>query len=169
MWAAVAVFAVAVHALYDAGFRINETPSLPIGLWRITPANGVLTRGAIVSVCLPKEIADAVQARRYLAKGNCQSGLQPVLKSIAAVSGDHIATTDRGVSVNGTLISSSVALGRDRRGRALHVLPAQETMVQPGEIWLVSTKASSFDSRYFGPVPVSSLEGFARPVAVWKK
>jgi type IV secretory pathway protease TraF len=39
--------------------------------------------------------------------------------------------------------------------------------VPPGQVWLLSGHDSrSFDSRYFGPVPVANVQGVARPVWV---
>jgi type IV secretory pathway protease TraF len=39
--------------------------------------------------------------------------------------------------------------------------------VAKGEVWVISSyNPLSFDSRYFGPVPISRIEGFARPLFI---
>jgi type IV secretory pathway protease TraF len=38
-------------------------------------------------------------------------------------------------------------------------------VVQPGHVWLAgSGHDRSWDSRYFGPVPVAGVRGVARPI-----
>jgi type IV secretory pathway protease TraF len=53
LWFGVAVFWGAVTIAYSAGWRINHTNSLPLGLWRGHAAEGPITRGQIVSFCPP--------------------------------------------------------------------------------------------------------------------
>jgi type IV secretory pathway protease TraF len=46
--------------------------------------------------------------------------------------------------------------------------PAGTYQVPPGEIWTVSSYSpESFDSRYFGPVPLANVRGRARPLLVF--
>jgi len=43
-------------------------------------------------------------------------------------------------------------------------MPAPGGVVPSGYLFLHSSFASSYDSRYFGPVPATGLLGLARPV-----
>jgi conjugative transfer signal peptidase TraF len=157
---------VSVPVLRQRGYRINETASVPIGIWRVEKSDHGLRRGDIVSICPPATLAFQLAAKRaYLAKGGCASGLQPLLKPVAAVSGDVVAAGETGITVNGEALQHTRARPVDRKGRALPPFPAGTYTVQSGEVWVLAKKDGSFDSRYFGPVPASGIEGVAK--AVW--
>jgi type IV secretory pathway protease TraF len=50
------------------GFRLNETPSVPVGLWRVS-AIAVLERGRVVSFCPPAtNVFLEARRRGYLRK-----------------------------------------------------------------------------------------------------
>lgn len=151
------------------GLRVNATASMPRGLWRVAPAAGPIPRGAIVSLCLPQGPLLRLALRRgYLGAGPCPGGAEPLLKPVAAIAGDVVRVTAAGIAVNGTLLPNSAALKQDSAGRPLRPVPPGTWRVAPGAVWLVSTYAArSFDSRYFGPVPVSAVHGTARPVWVF--
>jgi conjugative transfer signal peptidase TraF len=167
-WALAIGWAAFAFLFTRAGFRINETSSAPIGLWRVAPVAGPLTRGAYVSFCPPDTpIFRLAQERGYLAKGACASGFQPLLKPVAAIAGDRIVLDEKGLWVNGELISNSRAEDQDRLGRPLPTLSFRSAIVPRGEVWLLSSfHASSFDSRYFGPVNVVGIEEIATPMWV---
>jgi conjugative transfer signal peptidase TraF len=166
LWALAIGWAGFAFLFTKAGFRINETPSAPMGLWRVTPVAGPLTRGAYVSFCPPDTpMFRLAKERGYLAKGVCASGLQPLLKPIAAIAGDCVVLNEKGLWVNGDLISNSRAEEQDGLGRQLPALSFSFAIVPRGEVWLLSSfHASSFDSRYFGPVATAMIEGAAKPV-----
>jgi conjugative transfer signal peptidase TraF len=148
------------------GYRINRTPSVPLGIWRILPLD-TLERGQIVSVCPPPDalFLDA-QARGYLAKGRCPGELEPMLKPVAGLPGDSVQQTPQGLLVNGQLLSNSIALSSDSQGRPLKPsLPGESFTIDQDQILLVSgVSPRSFDSRYFGTLPLASIEGRAVPV-----
>jgi type IV secretory pathway protease TraF len=56
--------------------------------------------------------------RGYVGPGTCPSASEPLLKTIAAVSGDVVRVTDAGIVVNGELLPHSTALAHDGRGGA---------------------------------------------------
>ncbi len=168
LWALAIGWAVFASLFAKAGFRINETPSAPMGLWRLTPVAGPLRRGAYVSFCPPDTpIFRLAKERGYIAKGACASGLQPLLKSVAATAGDRVTLDGSGFWVNGELISNSHAEDHDSLGRPLPAFSFRSAIVPENEVWLFSIfHASSFDSRYFGPVDAVEIEGFAAPMWV---
>ncbi len=171
LWALAFGWALLASLFARAGFRINETPSAPMGLWRVTPVAGPLTRGAYVSFCPPDTpIFRLAKERGYLAKGACASGLQPLLKPLAAIAGDRVVQDNQGFWVNGELISNSRAEDQDRLGRPLPALSFSSAIVPRGEVWLLSSfHASSFDSRYFGAVKIVGIEGVAAPMWVFSR
>jgi len=165
-----ATTALAIGALTAraAGLRVNATASMPRGLWRVTPVNADLDRGEIVSVCPPEVPATReAAARGYLVAGGCEGGTEPLVKPVAAVAGDMVTVAPEGIAVNGAAIGNTARLTQDSAGRALHPVPAGSYLVAPGQVWLLSGHTPrSFDSRYFGPVPVGNVLGLARPVWV---
>jgi conjugative transfer signal peptidase TraF len=158
----------ALAMTYQAGLRFNTTPSMPIGLWKIVPGGVAPKRGDIVTVCLPDNVTARLAMRRsYIARGACPDGAEPLVKPIAAAAGDVVTVSATGISVNATPISNSAPLARDEAGRALHSMPEGSYRLAPGELWLLSGHDNrSFDSRYFGAVPVANVLGVARPVWV---
>jgi conjugative transfer signal peptidase TraF len=150
------------------GLRINGTSSMPRGLWRVTPGVAPLRRGEIVTICPPdtppfREAA----ARRYIPAGSCPGGYEPLVKPIGAATGDVVAVSASGVTVNGQAVPGTAQLAQDSAGRRLQPVRAGTYPVALGEVWLLSGHdPRSFDSRYFGPVPAESVQGVARPVWV---
>jgi conjugative transfer signal peptidase TraF len=158
----------ALGTAYQAGLRVNTTPSMPIGLWASGSAHTVLTRGDVVTVCLPggAVLRQAMQ-RGYIATGTCPHGAEPLVKPVAAVSGDLVTVSANGIDVNATPIANTAALPRDEAGRVLHPIPAASYRVGPEDVWLLSGHdPRSFDSRYFGAVPVANVLGIAHPLWV---
>jgi conjugative transfer signal peptidase TraF len=168
-WLGIGLFAALVFCAHAAGFRINESSSLPIGIWRVSAAERDLQRGDIVSFCPPDTpVFREARERGYVGKGLCEGGYEPLLKPIAAIAGDRLSQTEEGISINGRLIANSKSVGHDSFSRPLPSLGARDVIVARNEIWVISSyNPLSFDSRYFGPVPVSSIEGLSHPLFVF--
>jgi conjugative transfer signal peptidase TraF len=153
--------AVLAHA---SGFRINHTSSLPVGLWRIEAPEGPFDRGQIISFCSP----DTPFFRRALANGwighgGCSGGSEPLLKPILAISGDRIELDESRVAVNGRIMPDSARMALEAGEISTGAYD-----LQADEIWVMSTfHPRSFDSRYFGAISESEIEGIAKPVWVW--
>jgi len=150
-----------------AGLRINATASMPRGLWMVQAGEPV-ERGEVVAICPPNR-ADIRQAvrRGYIPSGSCPGDYEPLVKPIAAIPGDLVTVTPRGIAVDGKPVASTAQLLQDEAGRTLHPVPAGVYRVAPGMVWLLSGyDPRSFDSRYFGAVPVANVTGVARPLLV---
>ncbi len=162
-----AVLAVAAGGARLAGLRVNTTPSVPVGLW-VLSANAPLGPGVVVSVCPDNRPAFAMaRARGYLSRGSCAGGDQPLFKPVVALSGDRVTVSAEGLAVNGVPVPNSRAAPVDALGRALPVFSFGTYTVAPGRVWVVSSlHPASFDSRYFGPLPVDRIEGVLRPLWV---
>ena len=148
------------------GYRINMTSSLPLGIWRMLPLPEKIERGQIAVFCPPSTpIFIEARARGYLPNGDCPDGLAPLMKPVAAIAGDVVEQTPGGLAVNGVPIPGTAALAADGRGRPLPVQPSSRFTIGPAEVFFVSNvNKRSFDSRYFGPLPLSLIEGLATPV-----
>lgn len=157
-------------ACYGAGFRINLTPSVPVGVYQLHKLEGPLKRGDIVWFCPP----DTPLFRKVrdewgdIPHGDCPGGYMHMFKPVAALPGDMVEETHQGVFVNGHRLPNSQPRGRTGKGQRLN--PAfGRFQVQPGTVWLVSTyHPQSFDSRYFGPLAMSQVEGIAYPLWIQK-
>ncbi|AVC45619.1 conjugative transfer signal peptidase TraF (plasmid) [Rhizobium leguminosarum bv. viciae] len=159
--AAVAAILLAVTAV-AGGYRINLTPSEPLGLWRIIPLHRPAAVDDLLFICPPETAAmRAARARGYLRSGSCPGGVAPLIKTVIAVAGQHIEI-GVSVSVDGWGVSSSSLALRDGKGRPLTPFPSG--IVPPGYVFLHSAFPGSYDSRYFGPVPISGILGLAQEV-----
>ena len=167
-WLGICFFAALVFCAHAVGLRVNESPSLPVGVWHLSPLRDEVRRDDVVSFCPPDTwVFREAQQRGYLGSGLCEGGYEPLLKPIAAVEGDRITRDEHGISVNGRQIANSKNIASDGSGRPLAGNRANDVIVAKGEVWVISSyNPLSFDSRYFGPVPVSKIEGLARPVFV---
>lgn len=124
----------------------NVTSSAPVGLWRRTL--GPAAHGAWVLVRMPSKVTDLAAARRYLPRN------VPMVKQIAAVSGDTVCREGAAIRVNGTV--AAMALAQDAKGRALPVWSGCHRL-GADEIFLLTKPSLSFDSRYFGAVPTANV------------
>jgi conjugative transfer signal peptidase TraF len=146
------------------GFRFNETPSVPVGLWRIS-AVAILERGRVVSFCPPAtDVFLDARRRGYLNRGSCPGALEPMLKVLAALPGDEVLQTADALFINGRPVPNSKALEADAEGRSLPSLANGRFVVGAGEGLFLGVHPRSFDSRYFGPLPLAAIEGEAHPI-----
>jgi conjugative transfer signal peptidase TraF len=151
---------------HAAGYRVNETSSAPVGLWRVAPIVE-LHPGMRVTLCLPPDvpiIRIAIE-RRYLASGECAGGYAPLLKEILAGPGDVVDFAPGATAVNGAAPHEIAVLDTDSRGRNLPHTPFGRYTLGADQYWLFSDlNPRSLDSRYFGPVTRDRLIAAATPV-----
>jgi conjugative transfer signal peptidase TraF len=162
-WVVPAVIVTAgICAIFPiGGLRVNASSSLPIGLYRTTSDTGA----KLVEFCPAEPFASLSARRGYRKKGNCPDGAEPLLKPIVAVPGDLVENSRQGVAVNGKLLLNSGVRPSDTKSRLLTHWPFGKYRVDTGTVWVISSfNARSFDSRYFGPVPISSIRYHLRPL-----
>jgi conjugative transfer signal peptidase TraF len=150
--------------VWAARLHLNRSSSLPLGLYR--EIEGEISYGTYVSACLPGPLARFGRMRGYLPAGRgCSQGAAPVVKRVVALPGDRVWLREEGLEVRGVSIPKTSRLAVDRRGRPILRLPAGLYRVLPGEVWVAGTARESWDSRYYGPLPLGDLRP-ARPVWV---
>jgi conjugative transfer signal peptidase TraF len=133
----------------------NDSPSVPIGLYTTHPV-GRLRIAQLVVVRPPQALAQFLANRRYLSTG------VPMLKRVLALPGQIVCRNWRTVTVDG--VAMGEALERDTQGHALPVWQGCHGIAE-GEIFLMNWQSkASFDGRYFGPLPMSSVIGRADPL-----
>jgi len=165
MWTllALALTAGLVIAAHALDLRINWTSSMPLGLYREVPAR--LDRGELVLICLPVEMARIGRQRRYLPLGDCPEGVSPIVKEIVAIAGDQIELQEEFLAVNGFVVDQTPLGSTDSLGRPMDHVPLGRRLVADGEVWVLGSERSrSWDSRYFGAVPVKAMVASAKPV-----
>lgn len=168
-WSLTVGFLLGMALLKQFGICFNVTRSMPMGIYRrfsITP-NTSIQRGALVSFCPNNRSGFSLALQRhYLAPGTCPwRQTQPLLKPVVAVTGDVVRVSPQGISVNGQWVPNSQARSQDSQGRKVQKMLQGTYKVQAGEIWLVSSHSPrSFDSRYFGPVPLSQIQWLVQPL-----
>lgn len=144
--------------------RINTTASMPLGLWGIASPAFDLSRGSAVLTCLPEKPSALGLQRGYLIHGECPGDVEAALKRVAAVAGDTVTVAPGGLSVNGIALPGTVPRERDSNGLDLQSVPAGTYTVEPGTVWLTGGSPKSYDSRYFGAVPIVGIRGLAFPI-----
>jgi conjugative transfer signal peptidase TraF len=142
---------------YGPTLLINETPSEPVGLYRLVEhPEGEFCRGMFVVFPVPKELHALVYGRRWMKNGI------PFLKELLGLAGDHVCVLSDRLEINGRYIGP--VFERDSQGQPLPQHPGCFD-VQAGTFFAASqTFEKSFDARYFGPLPLSQLQGEARPL-----
>ena len=160
--ASVCLPAVLFCAGFEAGFRLNLTPSYPLGLWRIEPLNRAVRVGDRIFICPPltEEFRRARQ-RGYLRRGLCPGWLTPLIKAVVALSGQSIEI-GASVLIDGVDLPRSAVQPNDGSGRP--ITPYAGGVVPPGFLFLHSPFKGSYDSRYFGPIPADGVLGLAAPI-----
>ena len=164
-----AVVAFGWDTIAASGLRVNFTPSVPMGLYRLTsiPTTGV-SRGMLVAACPPPDAAELGRRRGYVAVGPCPENVEPLLKTVVAVEGDVVAVSSRGVAVNNCFLPDSAPLSTDRMGRPLTPWSAIVYRLRRGQAWLYGDNVRSWDSRYWGPVATPTLLSTALPLFVFR-
>ncbi len=133
----------------------NASASVPIGLYAVRPV-GDLYPGELVLVRPPDVIASFLQQRGYLAMG------VPILKHVLALTGQSVCRTGRTITVDEMVVGN--ALDRDRSERNLPVWQGCR-IVADGEVFLMNRQSEgSFDGRYFGLLPASTIVGRVTPL-----
>lgn len=136
----------------------NPSDSVPRGWYRIGPPDS-LHVGSIVLARLPTNAAALAAQRGYLPEHI------PLLKRVGAMSPQQVCIEKHIVRIDG--VAEAFARTVDGRGRPLSAWQ-QCRRLHDGELFLLSaTNPASFDSRYFGPVAVSTVIGSAQPLWTW--
>lgn len=161
------VLVILLIVAWLCGFRINTTPSIPEGIYQIS--SGDFRRGELVGFCLDSEnpFSQLAEEREYLGSGSCPSGLQPLIKNLVGLPGDDLRITDEGLILNGDFLQGTALANHDSQGRPMPPSLLNEGIIPDGLCLALSQgHIGSFDSRYFGLVPLESLRKVI-PIAVF--
>ena len=144
---------------YSVGYRINISPSVPTGLWKV---EGAVEKNGYAVVA-----ANEHHGYRLAVERGYLQNFMPMLKRIVATAGDVVSydVEERAVTVNGAYILMTEIYSQDTEGKPL---PSANFPVRlnKDEVWLSSEHIRGYDSRYFGAISQDILQG-AKPVWLW--
>ena len=130
--------------------RLNLSPSVPVGVYRLARLAPPLARGTLVLLPVP----DAVRPWASL----------PLLKPVAGIAGDVACVLGGRLTVNdedyGPVLTAAHGMALPQWWGC--------TVVRAGEVVVASQAPRSNDSRYFGPVPIRDITAVAVPVWTWE-
>jgi conjugative transfer signal peptidase TraF len=145
------------------GLRINLSPSLPVGIYVVDG------KGGLVEFCPDEPFGSLAIGRGYRAFGSCLDSGAPLLKPVIATVGDIVEYSAAGIFVNGVQFRNTAPVAIDTIGRPLTHWPFGRYQVPAGSVWTASSYNSrSFDSRYFGPVPLIAIRNRVRPLICFR-
>lgn len=136
----------------------NPSASAPVGLYAVGDA-AQLARGDMVIAWVPGEFR-MMAARRHYLPANV-----PLVKRVAAASGDEVCAIGARVMVNGRLVVRR--LDRDGAGRPMPWWSGCGELGQGEYLLLMTDSAASFDGRYFGVSEAGDIVGKAR--LLWRQ
>jgi type IV secretory pathway protease TraF len=141
------IFSATVMGL-GAGYRINITPSLPLGLYRMAPVHAPLRHGDLVSFTLPVSL----RVHRWLGR---------FTKPIGGLAGDRVCVQA------GTLLINGLGYGPVLPDAPVHALQEGECQtVGEGYVFTASAYPRSYDSRYYRAIPITEVQR-STPVFTW--
>lgn len=132
----------------------NASASAPIGLYRISPVHRA--RAGDMVIARPPGRYRSFAARRHYLPANV-----PLVKRIAAASGDIVCASGHEIIVNERRVAERRP--RDGKGRLMPWWSGCVTL-RPGSLFLLMDDPASFDGRYFGPTEPRDVLGQARPI-----
>jgi conjugative transfer signal peptidase TraF len=136
---------------------INETPSEPVGFYRLVPHDsGDYRRGMYVVFPVPDDLRAIVYGRHWMRNGI------PFLKELIGLEGDQVCIFSDRLEVNGRTVGPVFRV--DSVGFPLPQHPGCFA-IPKGNFFAASQYLDkSFDGRYFGALPLTIVEGEAKPV-----
>jgi conjugative transfer signal peptidase TraF len=151
------VSAAALPSAIDRSPRFiwNASASVPIGLYIVGRATQIQIDDLVV-VTPPEDVAAFLADGGYLPRG------VPLLKRVLALPGQTVCRIGRTITVDSIAVGD--ARERDSHGRALPLWQGCRVVAE-GDVFLMNRQsADSFDGRYFGPLPIASVVGRAKPL-----
>jgi conjugative transfer signal peptidase TraF len=159
-WIVLVLTATAIAAIASPRTPIliwNATASAPIGLYELHRTHA-LARGDLVLAKPPANALALAAARDYLPAG------VPLVKRIAALSGDDVCSFGQRIFINGNPVATR--LSTDTQGRPLPSWQGYYRLTRNQVFLLMPYVPDSFDGRYFGPVRRAAILGILRPLWV---
>ncbi len=136
----------------------NASASAPLGSYWVVSSKA-MSHGDLVLADLPPAARMLAAKRQYLPLG------VPLVKRVAALTGDTVCSLGLSISINGRAIAQR--LPADSRGRALPVWQGCCVLADGDAFLLMPDVPDSFDGRYFGVIDTAAILGKLVPLWTW--
>ncbi|MDG6882828.1 conjugal transfer peptidase TraF [Phocoenobacter uteri] len=148
---------------YFLGIRINTTPSIPVGIYKIidkTPE-----KGDVILFCPPNNfLFQEARNRMWINKGFCDGELGMMMKILVASEGDKVSINSFGVTINGNYYLHSKRIS----GLNIPVKSFNNYILKKGEMLTMTDKnPMSFDGRYYGILNYKNINNVVIPIFTW--
>jgi len=100
-------------------------------------------------------VVEFAEARGYIAHGSCPGDAESLGKIVEGMPADTVT------------VDPAAALKKDSAPRPIERFPNGQYRIPAGEVWVQGTAHNSFDSRYFGPVPIADIRASLEPLVTW--
>ena len=144
--------AVILTARVDPALIFNASPSVPTGFYLRT--NAPPAPGAFVTV------RAAAVAPVYARARGFSDASDRFIKRVAAGGGENVCAHGDTVSLGARIVTRA---SHDNSGRALPRWTGCRTLAAD-EVFLIGDTPDSFDSRYWGPIAISTIDGVWSPL-----
>jgi type IV secretory pathway protease TraF len=133
-----------------AGYRLNVTSSLALGIYRISGVVSPLQRGDLVTFYLPPHL-------------RLDHRLGSFTKPVGGLPGDRVCVCA------GRLLVAGMDYGPVLAAAPVHAIAEGHCItVGEGEVFTASHTPRSYDGRYYGPVRLADVQR-STPVWTWKE
>ncbi len=151
---AVTAIASGLACLLASHLIWNHTPSLPRGLYWLARGHRP-GRHDLVAFPVPQNVRRLVRERAYLETGAW------LVKPVVALAGDRVCTDSGALTIDGIWFGSIRTA--DLAGRPLPQARICGAIAE-GQLYVAGADPRSFDSRVFGPIRASDLQGTVTPL-----
>jgi len=138
----------ALSLVVGSRLTYNVSPSLPTGFYVLDDPQAPVSRGDVVQFKPPVSVAPLIAQRSYLPAG------YSLLKRVVAFPGDVVCFERNRFTINGALFAPIPS--QDSQGRPLTPFSFCGPL-PPGFAAVATRFPMSFDSRFFGPIPIAHL------------
>ena len=86
---------------------------------------------------------------------------QTIIKRVAGVPGDRLSVSAAGTSINGSPVEQSDPALAKTLGKRADDFVRDHELVPNGQVWVMGATRDSYDSRYWGTLPIGQVTGRA--------
>ena len=133
---------------------LNISSSMPEGIYKAVDAH-IVKEGDIVVFPIPENISAFAKRVEWLRSRKL------LLKRVVGTSGDSVCFYGEGAIVSGRKF---FAMKTDSAGHSLPREKSRCVVLSNGELFVAGDSATSFDSRYFGPILSSEVVSVVVPI-----
>jgi len=137
---------------YGVFLDMAETRCLPEYLYVGYPREAELKRGDVVSFKANDQIMFNIMTGKRIAK------------MIAGMPGDHVVSNSSGLFINGKFIAKRHPISLKNLAAKGKQPMDMDRVLAPGELVVIGTLPRSFDSRYWGVLPASTVDRMVKPI-----